>query len=318
MPTRIPNTLRLLGKQIHDLRFPQLSGQSSAQRTESTWARVIRSHEGLPEPYWEAASSLLDPSREFPYTILTPAYETFRTRVSEKLVWALDRKVYVLERSGKSVTAICYPMDEIQYVEVSSMLLDYRVTIHGQNGQGVLASSIFKCSTATDYLFTPLLRKIRLPDALSHDMDRIRDTASFDQWSRSNFKFMNLARNSLLGGENVVCAILQPEIKAERFRILGRTYYRTISPTHTSILTDQELIMIREEALQDRKDKYGGIWDFIPLNKIAGISVRRENDNLLALCIKLVTDEKFEYLFDESKASEVDQLAASFHELTSR
>lgn len=318
MPTRIQNTLRLLGKQIHDLRFLQLSRHNSIQRTESTWARVIRSFEGLPEPYWETARSLLDSEREFPYTVLTPAYETFRTRVSEKLVWVMDCEVCVLERSGRTVTAVCYPIDEIQYVEVSSMLLDYRVRIHGLTSQGILTSSIFRCSTATDYLFRPILRGIRLRGTSSQDTERFQVTATFDEWSRLNFKFMNFARNSLLGEEYVACAILQPEIKTKRFQILGLTYYRTVSPTHTSILTDRELIRIREEALQNRKDNYGGIWDFIPLHKIAGISVRRENANLLTLCIKLLTEEKFECLFEESKGNEVERQVARFHELKSR
>jgi hypothetical protein len=128
---------------------------------------------------------------------------------------------------------------------------------------------------------------------------------------------MNYARNSLLGPEEVLGAILQPEIKAERFRILGKTYYRTISPTHTCILTDRELILIREEVLQDRNDKYGGIWDFIPLNKISSLSISRINGDMLALSVKLSTNESFECLFQASKASEVEQLPVRFHELTS-
>lgn len=318
MPARIQNTLRLLGEQIQGLCVGGLSVWNSDQRAEWTWAKVIGSYEALPEPYWETLGSLLGGGRGFPYIVLTPAYDTFRTRVSEKLACVMDCEIHVLERSGKVVTTTCYPIESIRYVEVSSILLDYQVKIHGLTNQGVQASSIFRCSAATDYLFTPVLRKIRMCGALQQGLTDVRDTAPFDPWYRLNFKFMNFARSSLLGGEKVVCAVLQPEIKVERFRIPGKTYYRTVFPTHTCILTNRELILIREEALQDRKDKYGGIWDFIPLDKIASLAVSSKNGHLLALCIRLLTNEEFECLFEEAAAKEVDELAVRFHELTSR
>jgi hypothetical protein len=128
---------------------------------------------------------------------------------------------------------------------------------------------------------------------------------------------MNFARNSLLGGEKVLCAVLQPEIKTERFRILGRIYYRIISPTHTCILTDRELILIREEAAQNRKDKYGGIWNYIPLSMISAFSICPKNSALLALSIELSGNGAMECLFPVSRESEVSQLSMQFKNQTS-
>lgn len=198
------------------------------------------------------------------------------------------------------------------------MLLDYRVKISGVTSQGVYTSSMARCSTATDYVFAPILKRIRLFARGAEKVGQARDVGVFDQWSRSNYKFMNFARNSILEGERVLCSVLQPEIKLERFKAFGRTYYRTISPTHTCILTDHELILIREEALQNRNDKYGGIWEFIPLNKIAALSITQKNNDLLTLSIQLSTEEGFECLFDAARASEVDSFLARFHTLTAR
>ena len=134
-------------------------------------------------------------------------------------------------------------------------------------------------------------------------------------WSSSSFKFMNFARHSLLAGEQVLHAILQPEIRARRFTFLGKTFYRRISPTHVCILTDRELILIREEALKSLNDKYGGIWEYIPLDKLGSLSMSTRNDSLLALSIELVTGYGFECLFEATRQNEVEQLLLKFRQL---
>ncbi len=136
----------------------------------------------------------------------------------------------------------------------------------------------------------------------------------FDRWVNVNYKFMNYAKRSLLGGEKVVHAILQPEIRKSLLTILGKTYYRTLDPTHMSILTDRELIMIREETRKSGDDRYGGIWQYIPLHKIAGLSVNEKDGGLLALAIQLPHNAQFEYLFQPSVQQELDQLVVKFCE----
>ena len=75
--------------------------------------------------------------------------------------------------------------------------------------------------------------------------------------------------------------------------------------------------MIREEAIQGRKDKYGGTWDYIPLNKITALTLSAKDDNLLALSIQLPENECLEYLFKVSMKAELDQLLDRFKGLTS-
>ena len=76
----------------------------------------------------------------------------------------------------------------------------------------------------------------------------------------------------MLPGEKVVRALLQPEIREGVLTLLGRIYHRTISPTHMTILTDCELVTIREEQ-RPGKDRYGGVWTYIPLKKIVALSL---------------------------------------------
>lgn len=317
MSDRIQHTLQMIGKQIHDLRIPKLSRFNSNQRIQLTWARVIGSLEGVPECYREFLSAQLSRGQTFPYVVLTPAYKTFSSHITEKLICVFDHDIHVLEASEKELVAQRYPLDGINYVEVSSMLLDFRVKISGVTGDGISSSSILRCSTTTDYVFRPVLEKIRFHGALPNEADQSLEREKFDGWMGLNYKFMNLARNSLLKGEKVICAILQPEIRVRQFSILGRTFYKTLFPTHVCILTDRELITIREEILQGRDDKYGSIREYIPLNKISSLSLSREIGELLSLSIQLPDHERFECLFQASMESEIDQLIVRFKELTS-
>ena len=277
------------------------------QRTQLSWARVINSPGSIPDQYREFVQSWLSQGEAFPYMVLTPAYENFPTKITEKLICVGEQEIMVLERNGKAITTQNYLLGEISYVEVRSILLDFRVKINGLTSQGIPASSLFRSSAATDYMFTPILKKIRLQADTSKAVGQAPDLERFNCWSSSSFKFMNYARRSPLAGERVLRAILQPEIRARRFTFLGRIFYRTISLTHVCILTDLELILIREEALPSLNDKYGGNWEYIPLNKIGLLSTHRTDDNLLLLCIKLVTGDGFECLFEAAKQDEVEQ-----------
>lgn len=211
MSARLQNTLRMIGKQIHDWNIRQLTAFDSEQRTRRTWAKVIDSYENVPEVYKEFFKPYQVKGQVFPYSVLTPAHETFGQGITEKMVCMFDHEIQILERSGKALVAQCYPLAGISYVEVSSMLLDSRIQINGVIGRGIQASSIVRFSTATVYLFTPILRKIRLYPAAFNASSK--DSKAFEHWMHLNYKFMNLARNSLVEGEKVICAILQPEIE---------------------------------------------------------------------------------------------------------
>lgn len=318
MLNKMQNRLRIFGTQIRTSWRAAGRKITAYPRTELTWARVIGSYHSVPNGYQEFFSRYKSAGQEFPYTVFTPAFQTLGYRITEKLVVALHDRVTFLEKIGDTLIEKAYPLEEISHVEMSSMLLDSRVKVSGAIGKGVLTSSLVRFSSSTDYLFAPILKRIRLQGAESNGLVPNVELSTFDGWIERNFKFMNLARHSIIEGEQVIQAILQPEIRVSRFKFLAGRFYRTISPTHACILTNRELILIREEALQGRKDKYGAIWDYIPLNKIAGFSMNKRNGTLLALSIQLLTNESFECLFEASMENEVDQLLARIQELTPR
>ena len=209
----------------------------------------------------------------FPYTVFTPSRDGFFHRSTEKLICILGQEIYVLEGRENTFEAQCYPIEGISYVEVKDILLDSHFKISGVTKQGVPASSTIKFNSVGDYLFTPILKRIRLATVDSRDAAQNSESDKFDHLVRLNYKFMNYARHSLLAGEKVIHFILQPEIRVPVVKILGKTYYRAISPTHMSILTDRELITISEDEPKNRAiGKYGGIWTYIQLNKIVSLT----------------------------------------------
>jgi hypothetical protein len=167
----------------------------------------------------------------------------------------------------------------------------------------------------TDYLFTPILERMRLASAGPEAIDR-SELEKFDAWVKRNYKFMNYAKRSLIGGEKVMHAILQSEIRANEITVFGKTYYRVIAPALACILTDRELIMIREVDRKRGEGRYGGIWDYIPLNKIAGLSLSEKDSRLLGLSIRLPESVYLDFLFQTPAREEVDQLLERFRELS--
>ena len=291
---------------------------TSYEQTRPSWAKAIGSYAAVPAAYKDFFDPLLTEERVFPYTVLTPSFEGFLHRATEKLICDFGHEIYVLERKGDCFEAQCYPLEGISYVECRTILLDSRIKISGVTRQGASASSTLRFNTVTERLLIPIVERIRFATIGSRDPVEFSEFEKFDCWAGLNFKFMNYAKCSLLGGEKVIHTILQPEIRVIKLKILGMTFRKLISPTHMSVLTDRELIMIREEERRSGDNKYGGVWDYIPLNKITALSMKEKGNNLLALSVQLPEGAHLEYLFQASAKQEVNQLLEQFKELTAR
>ncbi|MGC1378487.1 MAG: hypothetical protein WA821_19805 [Anaerolineales bacterium] len=308
MPTNLRNILQTL--------FTRLSTGSAFTKTEASWAERIESWAAAPAVYKDFFEPLRAEGRAFPYTLLTPSYEGFMHRATEKLVCDLGCEIHVLEKDGEAFEAQCYPLEGISYVETRTMLLASSITICGLTRQGLPAVSTVEFNSVSDHLFTPLVELMRLPAAASGEAVRRSELEKFDGWASLNFKFMNYAKSSLLPGEKVVCAVLQPEIRASVWKFLGKTHYRTRFPAHASILTDHEFITIRDDENPGGEGKHGGIWDYIPLSKIVALSLTPKENDLLVLSVGLPENVRLEYVFQASARREVDQLLERLLELT--
>jgi hypothetical protein len=160
------------------------------------------------------------------------------------------------------------------------------------------------------------VKRIRLATTDSGGWPLRAETEKFDRWRETNFKFMNYAKRSLLGDERVLHAIMQPEIRTHEFTILGREFYRLVSPTHVSILTDREMIIIIEGETRSAGERYGGTWHYIPLSRIADLSLTRRDGGNPVMSVLPMGAAPVLSLFHSAAEPELRLLIDRFRELT--
>jgi hypothetical protein len=294
-----------------------LTPRTADDHIKASWARPLKLGDPIPEAFRDFFESAISSQSDFPYTVITPTYDGFIHRQVEKLICNSRHSVVVLENSGNTIQQQCYPLDRISYVQLETHLLDSSFRIFGLTQDGTPASSTFRYNTVTDYLFLPFLKKIRHAAGDSSRSADLEELEKFDRWGQANPKFMNFAKRSLIPGECVIQAVLSPEIRQNIIKIFGKTYDIVVSPTLAAILTDQELIMIREEKNRCGPGNYGGIWDYISLQNISRLSTLEVIDNIMMFSIRLTDGRQLEYLFQASAKQEILLLQNSFRRLRS-
>jgi len=279
---------------------PKLTFLTADEQTRRSWAKLLKSYDEVPDVYQDFLKTLPDGAP--PYMVLTPSYEGFISRTNERLFCSFSDMVFVAEKQRDVVTSTCYSFEDINYVEVGTILLKSWIKISGVASRGVLTSSTLRFNSVTEYMFAPLLQGIRPAAHDAGGADLRAERAKFEYLLKLNFKFMNYARRSILPGERVLQSILQPAIRVQIFRVFDLPFSRTISPAHITILTDKELIIIQDEPtkLWDKAVEYGGVWKYIPLNRIASVSLAQREDNLLVVSIHLLADDRIDTLFAAS------------------
>ena len=296
------NPLRRIGEQIQAI----MPAHSASSQNAPLAARVIDSYENVPEVYQEFFAPHRSKGRKFPYTIVTSTDEASGETITGKLLCAINHNFYVLEGGENSITKTCYPIDDIQSVQVVHRPSDMLIKVSGTTNLGLPATSTFGCDKESGQLFTPLFQRIRLRIVSLNEKAPSRRTEKLNRWNDLNTHVIDMARHCLLPGETVIEAILQPEIRASLFSS-DRVFRGAKSPTHICILTDKELVMIREDISLGKKDKPGSVCNFVPLTKIHSIALNENGGNLLSISIHLANGEVFEPLFDASLKDEVEQ-----------
>ena len=87
---------------------------------------------------------------------------------------------------------------------------------------------------------------------------------------------------------------------------------RKVDLAHLVILTDSELIVIRDDPSSPAScddTHYGGVWDYLPLSRVCEASLD-EHPTGPALLLRLPGDERFEVLFSPASRSEAERLCA--------
>lgn len=284
---------------------------TAGKQTMSSWSKIIESYDAVPIVYRSALDPQLAGSKDFPHIVLIPPLDKFLRKTNQKLICDSGDSIQILERSGSQVIKKSYPYQTVSMLEFGSILLRSWISVYGPTSEGDMDFSTFEFNTVSERHFSLFINKIR-PAPIGSDEDAFKvEQAKFNHLSSINFKFMNYGRGSLLMGQKVIQTILQPEIRKPAFKFLSWTFYRTVLLAHLTILTDRELIFIRddEQGLAKKGVRHGGIWQYIPLRSIDSTSVEEESpDGLLTLVVNLSSGHTLKKSFAASGKTELETL----------
>ena len=313
-PFRIPQRQPLR----HGLRArqrPAPIGLTPFEQSQRSWARSVGSYEEVPAEYRAFFEPLQTTGQPFPLVVIAPSFEGFLHREVERLVCATMDEIAILERRGQSLAIRRFPIAKVHCVQFRSVLLDARLKIMGlEAGRSEPDCASVRFNAVTEFLFAPIVARIRSGAERSSSRP-VEGQDVFGEWGKRNLKLMNYARRTLIGEGEVHQAILQSAIRVPVFSAFGRTYVRTITPAHATILTERELILIREVPGPGGRESYGGVWDYMPLAKIDHLSVRGGGQDLVGLTVRLPGGVRLDLQYEASAAGELDSLLAQVSEL---
>jgi len=251
---------------------------TSSTQTMRSWTRVLSSFEEVPEAF----QSALARDVPFPYTILLPEDRlSFLQKRREQLLCMDSEQIVVMEAGRDQVNVTPHRIDEIFYLEHGRELLHSWIKIKSASGLSMLSFN-----TVTMRHFEPIFERIRpKTTAIAGE----RDLSAFDYLNGINYKFMNFGRQSVRAGENVRYTIYQPDRCIRTVTLFHKTLFKQHATGHLSILTDCEIILIRQtkRTKTEGQNTYGGIFTYIPLHHVQDLSFAL--DEKKSLCVMTIT-----------------------------
>jgi len=276
-----------------------------------SWARPVRDYKDIPEIFRSYYDKNLGKSVGFLNAVYAPADSWGKRKTNEKLLILFETDIVFLENVKNNITSVFYPIQNINYIENGSILLYSWIKINGEvNGE--TKSSLVEYNTVVESIFKPIINKLRI---LLCDIDISEiseETCVFDCLIDIDYKFMNYAKNAILNGEKVIDFIYQREIKVPYLKL----FTRIKSTSHMAILTNKELIILKEENAKSTKDaRYGGIWIYIPVHKILSAYIEKDEIGFLNLVINISGFNTFKSVFEISIRERVEQLVEKINRI---
>ena len=226
-------------------------------------------------------------SKPFPYCVLTPTFEGIGRQLErQKLVCVSGNWMHVLEHGDGRLTHRSFGLNGRCHVERGVLLLHSWITVRGSDSDGAPQSATLRFNSVTDHLMAPFFDALRPRPAVTASVDLELEREHFNYLAKTHYKFYSHGRSCIRPGDHIQLALLQPELRSRALRIFGYSISRRLSPTHLTILTETELVCIRddEKSNLDRGPAPGAIWSYIPRGLIKGASFSSPRDGgLLAL-----------------------------------
>lgn len=271
------------------------------------WARKLDNLGEMPRIFRDFMPK--EYSGTFPYTVYAPADRWGFRKSHPKLMCILGGRLTFLELGRNGVTERTFSLADIACLEMGRILLHAWIRVGGIiEGRAVFVTMEF--NSVVEDLFLPIMKTIRakgaeIPPAGDEILRLEREKLGF--LSGLSYKYANFAKISLMPGERVRVAFFEPDIRQKR--LLG---IRTVVPAHLVMLTDRELIIIRDDRHRDAHESYGGIWSYIPLGKIEQLNVIGDPGGDPSLLARLTGGECLKSRFSATNREGLQRLLEAF------
>jgi hypothetical protein len=261
-------------------------------KSVGAWPRVIKSYKDVPSeflrvfPEYEIA---------FPYTLVIPEEKGafFQALKSAKMLCVSEDRLFLLENIRGIAVSKEIPLDSIVSLEHGRILLKSWLKI--STGSNTITIPF---NTVNENLFLPVIEAIR--PAAKHEalspLSQIRHQQELSKlgylW-KTNFKYFNLSRKSILPGESIREVVYQPEIQLSTLTLFKKPVFSKAITGHLAILTDHELILINEveKTKNSQHLLYGGIFTYLPLKQISNVTFQEKKGQTDCVMNVTLSDE---------------------------
>lgn len=234
----------------------------SSVQTMKGWPSRIGPGDAIPHPFQKPFEALRITGQEFPDVVYGPPFRFDRYENTAKLLaWAGERVACLDARRGGVVTTEL-ALADVHRVEWGGALLEswIRLDAHGARGDASIRVSF---NTVCRDLYQPLVAAARERRYAGSRASAAVEVAKLDPLNRVDYKFMSFGREALLPGAEVRRFWMQPRV-SER---IARVFKRTRIPACMLLLTQSELILIREGDGRNLAP-YAVVSNYLPLDRI--------------------------------------------------
>jgi len=277
----------------------------------TTWARPIESLESLPEVFVEPYRALVSPFGKLPYTVFVPPQsKNIRIKPVERLLCETGESMLVFEHVNGQVITSAHPYADIVSFELGYILLYSWFSINTLARDGTTNALAVEFNQANLRHFEPFFRRLRPAPEISEQFNPQTERAKFEFLSNQNFKYMNFALECLLPGERVIQSLYQPTVRLDGFSLFGHVITHPSALSHLLVLTESEIILIGEadQVSEEERGKYGGVWRFLPLNKLLSVSISPAAGERFSLRLAFSPNLQLERQFDSARLPELEKL----------
>jgi len=274
--------------------------------------RTISSYEEIPTGFLAAFPGADD---GFPYTVIIPkgVVSSFQENVNPQMLCLYKDRLINLEAIEGEVQKSEYALSTVSSVEHGRVLLNSWLTIHSAS-----RTKTFNFSSAVERVFLPIITALRAAasDAPAAEGTTIQEeTAKLGYLWKHNIKYFNYAKQSLTPNSTIRASVYQEDIPLSKLNFFGKSVFSSYLSGHLALLTDRELIFIKESeeirALNDTS--YGGVFSYITLEMVKSIAFTDTNDKKVDCVanVSLMDGKHYQFQYSAASAMQLEEFKAA-------